>query len=241
MPDKIFSNPRLAAIYDHFDGPRTDLLHYLSIAKELGSKSIVDIGCGTGSFACKLAEEGYSVTAVDPADASLNIARSKLSAENVNWILGDATSLGTSMADTAFMTGNVAQVFVSDDAWHRSLTSIHNALCMGGHFVFEVRDPSREDWKNWTKENTFTRLEIPNIGPVEGWCELLDVSSDLVKFRWTYLFASDGAIVTSLSTLRFRDYDAIVSSLKRSGFVVDSVRDAADRPGKEFVFVCSKL
>ena len=241
MPDKIFSNPRLAAIYDHFDGSRTALLHYLSIAKELGSKSIVDIGCGTGSFACKLAAEGYSVTAVDPADASLNIARSKPSAENVNWILGDATSLGTSMADIAFMTGNVAQVFVSDDAWHRSLTSIHNALCKGGHFVFEVRDPTQKDWENWTREKTFRRLDIPNVDSVEGWCDLLDVSRDLVTFRWNYIFASDDAIVTSISTLRFRDYDAIVSSLKKSGFVIESVQDAPDRPGKEFVFVCSKL
>lgn len=51
MVDEIFENPRLAQIYDHFDGDRDDLVHYLNIAKELKAKSVLDVGCGTGCFA----------------------------------------------------------------------------------------------------------------------------------------------------------------------------------------------
>jgi SAM-dependent methyltransferase len=40
-------------------------------------KSILDMGCGTGNHAIRLAEEGYEVTGVDVSDEMLNIAVSK--------------------------------------------------------------------------------------------------------------------------------------------------------------------
>ena len=44
-------------------------------------------------------------------------------------------------------------------------------------------------------------------------------------------------MLTSDSTLRFRGRDAIADSLAESGFTVDEIRDAPDRPGREFVFI----
>ncbi len=41
------------------------------------------------------------------------------------------------------------------------------------------------------------------------------------------------------STLRFRGRDELAQSLEESGYVVDEVRDAPDRSGREFVFVAS--
>ena len=54
-----------------------------------------------------------------------------------------------------------------------------------------------------------------------------------MTFRGTYVFASDGAVLTSDSTLRFRERDEIEADLARHGYVVDEVRDAPDRPGRE--------
>lgn len=70
MPDPIFDDPRLAAIYDFFDGPRSDLDNYLHIARELRARTVLDVGCGTGSFALRLASLEFVVTGVDPAAAS---------------------------------------------------------------------------------------------------------------------------------------------------------------------------
>ena len=67
-----------------------------------------------------------------------------------------------------------------------------------------------------------------------------DVAGDLVSFRQTYVFASDGAVLTSDSTLRFRSRREVETSLHDAGFAVRDVRDAADRPGRELVFVASR-
>ncbi len=82
----------------------------MRIAHEVEAQRVVDVGCGTGSLAVRLAARGFSVTGVDPAVASLDVARAKPHGELVTWVHGDATSLvGIEAADLAVMTGNVAQ------------------------------------------------------------------------------------------------------------------------------------
>jgi hypothetical protein len=120
---------------------------------------------------------------------------------------------------------------------------VHGALVDGGRFVFETRDPARrvwEDWAEWSREKTGVVLQVDGGGTVECWSELIDVDLPFVSFRANYVFSSDGAVLTSDSTLRFRERDEIEESLVAAGFVVDEVRGAPDRPEMEFVFVARK-
>ncbi|MGI5273571.1 class I SAM-dependent methyltransferase [Nonomuraea sp. CA-218870] len=237
MPDPIFAEPRLARIYDAIDADRSDLGPYAAMVAEFGARRVLDVGCGTGVFACLLAERGVEVTAVDPAAASLAVARAKPGADRVRWILGDATTLPPLRADLATMTGNVAQVFLTDDAWTAALRGVRAALRPGGLLVFETRDPARRAWREWDRARTHAVTDVPGTGRVESWCEVLDVSGPLVTFRHTYVFEADGAVLTSDSTLRFRGREEVGRSLREAGFQVQDVRDAPDRPGREFVFV----
>lgn len=237
MPDAIFADPRLARIYDPLDPDRSDLDAYAELVDELGAASVVDVGCGTGTFACMLAARGKSVVAVDPAEASIDVARRKPAAERVRWLVGDATTLPALRADLVTMTGNVAQVFVDDQNWDETLRSVRSVLTPGGVFVFEVRDPAREAWREWTRERSETRTEIPGVGAVQHWVDLTDVRLPLVSFRWTFRFEADGTFVTSDSTLRFRSRAEIESSLRSAGFAVSEIRDAPDRPTREHVFI----
>jgi SAM-dependent methyltransferase len=109
MVDAAFEHPCLAAIYDLLDPDRSDLDAYLAMAEEFGARSMLDIGCGTGVFALLLAERGITVTGIDPALASVDVARGKPGAGRVRWLDGDAGDLPPLQIDLVTMTGNVAQ------------------------------------------------------------------------------------------------------------------------------------
>jgi len=240
MADDGFEVPRLAQLYDPLDPDRSDLGVYAAMVDELGARSVLDVGCGTGTFALMLAARGLEVTGVDPAEASLDVARGKAGADAVRWVHGDATSVGAVGVDVATMTGNVAQVFVTDQEWAETLDALHAALNPGGHLVFETRVPEREAWREWTRERTHDVTDVDEVGPVETWTEVTDVAGELVTFRATWVFSSDGAVLTSDSTLRFRDRRTVESSLASAGFDVVDVREAPDRPGREMVFVARR-
>ncbi len=235
MPDAIFAEPRLAEIYDAVDDDRSDLDAYLAMAEEFGARRVLDIGCGTGTLACLLAGRGPEVIGADPAQASLDVARRKPHAGQVRWLHAPAAGLPATLeADLAFMTGNVAQVFVTDQDWAAALTAARNALRPGGRLVFETRDPAQQAWRQWDRTR---RLVTTSAGPVEMWTELTEADADRVSFHTTFKFKNDGAVLTSQSTLRFRGRDQLTASLTAAGLLVDEVRDAPDRPGLEFVFI----
>jgi SAM-dependent methyltransferase len=240
VADAIFEERRLAEIYDPLDPDRSDLDLYAALTEEFGARTVLDVGCGTGTFACLLAARGIEVVGVDPAGASLDVARAKPGADRVRWIQGDATMLPPLRVDLVTMTANVAQVFLTDREWLSALHGVHAALRGGGRFVFETRDPARQAWRTWNREHSLARVDIPAAGTVETWVEVTDVSGEFVSFRHTFVFKTDETVLTSDSTLRFRDHAEITSSLLAAGFVVTEVRDAPDRPGLEFVFVAAR-
>ena len=240
MADAHFEVPRLAEIYDPLDPDRRDLDAYAAMAAEFGARTVLDIGCGTGTFACLLAGRGLEVIAIDPAAASLEVARRKPGAGHVRWVHTDAAALPPVRADLATMTGNVAQVFVTDEEWVAVLGAVHEALRPGGRLVFESRDPAQQAWLGWNRDQTYRRAVLPDAGPVRTWEDLTRVEGSLVSFRTTFVFGGDGAVLTSDSTLRFRGRGELADSLTAAGLVVDEVRDAPDRPGLEFVFIARK-
>jgi SAM-dependent methyltransferase len=237
MPDPIFADPRLAVVYDHFDGARLDLTAYVALMRELDATRVVDVGCGTGSLAVLLADRGYRVVGVDPAEASLSVAAAKDPGGRVVWVHADATTLPAVAADVALMTGNVAQVFLTDDDWNSALDGVRRALRPGGHFVFETRRPQRRAWEDWAREQDCRTVDIAGVGRVEQRFALTQVRLPLVSFRLTYRFLADDTVITSDSTLRFRDRDEIETGLAAAGLQVIDVREAPDRPGREFVFI----
>ena len=250
-PDPAFADPRLAALYDVFEDGRDDLEVYAVLADELGARTVIDVGCGTGELAVRLARRGFDVIGVDPAVASIDVARGKTFAELVTWIEGDATAIAGALAglpaDLALMTGNVAQVFVDDEDWTTTLAATRAALVAGGHLVFETRRPEVRAWEAWVVDLRTERKRLDDGSVVETWFDLLGVIGDgddgeplTVSFRWTYVFDPDGPSPETLvsdSTLRFRGRAELEADLDRAGFDVVEVRDAPDRPGTEWVFI----
>jgi len=240
MADRLFEEPRLANIYDALDSvDRPDLEPYLNMMEEFGVHSVIDLGCGTGTFAGRLVALGKKVIGVEPAAAMLNVARRKSFADQIEWIHGTSASLAGLQADIITMTANVAQVFVTDEEWMSTLRECRAALRPGGRLAFEVRDPSKEEWKRWNRETTYQVIETPEIGSLEKWVELLYVHLPLVTFRPIYIFHKDGAVLDSDSTLRFRSKTEIIHSLSAANLAAEDIR--TDPSGLELIFIARRL
>ncbi len=105
--------------------------------------------------------------------------------------------------------------------------------------MFETRRPERHAWEDWARTPPVV-LDVPGIGRVEQRLDVTAAQLPLVSFRHTYTFATDGAVLVSDSTLRFRNRAEVEADLVAHGFQVGDVRDAPDRPGREYVFIAEK-
>ena len=94
-----------------------------------------------------------------------------------------------------------------------------------------------EAWREWNKHTSHRKTDVPGVGVVENWVDTIDIDGPLVSFRWTYVFESDGAVLTSDSTLRFRTKDesrgcSLMPALSSKRYAM-----LPDRPDREFVFI----
>ena len=226
--DLHYVDPRLVALYDR-DNPRgADTEFYAGLAADLGARTILDLGCGTGLLTRELAVDGRRVVGVDPSAAMLAYAREQPGAERVQWVEGDASALGTPGADLVIMTGNVAQVFLDDAEWEATLRAIHAALRAGGHVAFESRNPDDRAWERWSREATFERIDSP-YGPMECWLEVLSVEAGRVRFVGHNVFIATGEVLAAPSELRFRSQAELTASLAAAGFAVEHAYGGWDR------------
>lgn len=251
-PDPIFADPRLARLYDPLEDDREDLDVYVAMADEFGARTIVDVGCGTGELAVRLIADGerrtvaMTVTGIDPARASIELARRKRGAEHVRWIVGTAddaveASRPVREVDLVLMTGNVAQVFLTVEDWSSTLRACGAMLRPGGHLVFETRDPARRAWEEWSGDGLRSVDDVDGVGTVESWIEVTSVDLPFVTFDAWFHLVERGETLCSTSTLRFRDRTELEDGVAAAGFEVAEVRDAPDRPGREFVVVARRV
>lgn len=114
-----------------------------------------------------------------------------------------------------------------------TLTAVHAALRPGGWFVFETGRPEVRAWEDWDIAPTTVDLPDGRAAVVTRTVTVVDLP--LVTFEGSTTIGDE--ILTSVSTLRFRDRPEIERDLLSHGFLVSDVRDAPDRPGKEHVFL----
>ena len=229
MVDRLFSEPRLAELYDVLCQGRDDFGFYLPLV--MSADTVLDVGCGTGELLRLARQAGHAgrLCGLDPADAMLDVARTR---SDIEWVLGDVASVTWDRAfDLIVMTGHAFQVFVEDDELRASLAAIRSALTDDGRFVFETRNPLVREWEHWLPTNAIefvapdgavVRKANNVVAPVEG---------DVVRFTQTFTSPSWDRPHVSDSTLRFLDTDALAAFLSDAGLVIEEqLGDWTGRP-----------
>lgn len=217
--DMDYHHPQIAEIYDLINPRAQDTAFYLSLAG-VSPCSVLDLGCGTGTLCCALAERGHRVTGVDPAAAMLAVAASKPYAQQVEWVESSAQSYKASKRfDLIVMTGHAFQVLLTDSDALAVLKTMRGHLKESGKVAFETRNP-RVDWAGeWAARPPLVRI-VPGEEILET-LEIIRSDRGFISFQTSYRIGN--TTLTTSSTLRFPSLEHVGAMLADSGLAVRDV------------------
>lgn len=204
MPaDALFEDFLLASLYDPFNGWDVCDAFYLDLAREIGG-TVLDLGCGTGLLACRIAQGGLAVTGVDPAEGMLRIARARDGGERVSWTKAEGQTLRlTQSFDLIYMTGHAFQALLTDDDAIALLRAAHDHLTRDGRLAFDTRNPARQAWLSWTPDEP-RRVTTAEHGEVEERIEAAaNPQTGIVDLTHRYRLAASARTVVGRSRIRF--------------------------------------
>ncbi|WP_458122613.1 class I SAM-dependent methyltransferase [Paenibacillus sp. Z3-2] len=234
-------------VYDQINHWGKDDEFFLALLMRLKVEFIADLGCGTGRWTIHLVQYGYKITAIDPNEEAIEVARIKDNSGNVKWIVGDSSDLQTNTYDAVVMTANVAQVFLTDDSWKQVISDVFRSLKMGGHFIFDTRNPLIKVWKEWEKDTTPDLAKDRLSGdPLEIYTEYEGFEGDIYTFyEIVKNTKTDKVLVHEKMQLRFRNQEEYDESLKQIGFSkIETYGDwefkYANSENRSFIFHCVK-
>jgi len=104
-------------------------------------RTILDLGCGTGNHALRLARRGYSVTGVDQSREMLKIAREKSDDEHLNCSFINSsiqTFQSEHQYDIIIMMFAVLGYLSNNDDLVQALNTVRKSLKPGGLFICDV-------------------------------------------------------------------------------------------------------
>ncbi|MGH6948290.1 MAG: class I SAM-dependent methyltransferase [Kiloniellales bacterium] len=215
----LYSDPELIQLYDLDNpwGPDDDF--YLSVAREQPGAAVLDLGCGTGRLASRLAELGHRVVGVDPAAAMLDVARKRPGGGAVEWLEGDARNVDLARRfDLILMTGHTFQTLLSANNQRAMLANLVKHLSDGGRFAFESRNPRAQPWRDWTPGTSRRLLQSPQLGRVEVSDDgRHDSESSTVELVTKFRFLDRGQERATRSRLRFTEQATLSRRIAEAG------------------------
>ncbi|TVT55428.1 class I SAM-dependent methyltransferase [Amycolatopsis rhizosphaerae] len=221
MPDPLFADADLAALYDLFSPweTRDDLAFYLALMSP--RDAVLDVGCGTGLLLHKAREAGHTgrLCGLDPAAGMLAQARRR---SDVEWVEGELSRpRWGSEFDLVVMTGHAFQVLLTDEELRCGLSTIARALTQGGRFAFETRNPGARPWERWVPDNVLEADDGAG-GVVRMWNEVeTPVTGNTVSFTTTFTGSHWDRPRFSRTTLRFVTPGEVTDFLAEAGLVVE--------------------
>jgi SAM-dependent methyltransferase len=111
---------------------------FLVPLREAGVRTVLELGCGTGNDAARLAGEGYSVTAIDLSGEAIGQARARFGSL-ARFLVADMTQR-LPFPDESFdaVMSNVAMHMFPDGVTRVLFAEVGRLIRAGGLFVFHV-------------------------------------------------------------------------------------------------------
>lgn len=111
---------------------------FLGPLRQAGVRTIVELGCGTGNDAARLAAEGYSVTAIDLSAEAIEQAQARFGSQ-ARFLVADITKR-LPFRDGSFdaVMSNVALHMFPDAVTRAVFAQVGRLVRAGGLFVFHV-------------------------------------------------------------------------------------------------------
>lgn len=219
MPaEDVFEEEFFASLYDCLNPWSMSDEFYVEQAVASGGP-VLDLGCGTGMLACSLAAKNLSVTGVDPAEAMLRVARSRVGGDKVSWIRSDGESLHLPQRfNFIYMTGHAFQQLLTDDDAVALLRTASHHLNAEGRLVFETRNPAAQAWLSWTSEYSGRTVQSHRHGRVSWFYDAqADPASGIVTIGEHYHLLDQGVRRVGRNRIRFVDQEHVSHLLAKAG------------------------
>ncbi len=217
--DKLYHDQNLAQFYDLINDWAADQDYCLDMAKS--ASSVLDLGCGTGRFLVALPSDIHSV-GVDPAPAMLNIARNRQNGDRVKWVEGDARTIRLdAQFDLIVMTGHAFQCFLHEEDQLALLRTIADHLSPTGRFIFDMRNPLLEAWREWSADTDHEFINHPELGAIKMWHDIHhDSLTAIVTYDSHYQIVETGETFHASSQIVFTPKDVLLNRIHRAGLEV---------------------
>ncbi len=152
-------------------------------------RSVVDIACGTGHHALRLARRGYRLTGLDLSVASIDFLRREAAAEGlpVTALIGDMTDFRLpGPADAAICMQDSQGHLLTNDALVAHLRAVAANLRAGGVYVFDRLIPNRWAtpgirWR-WTRRRGGITVRT-TFRTLDGYDPVQQVCDEVMRFE----------------------------------------------------------
>jgi SAM-dependent methyltransferase len=230
-----------AKLYDRVWGTYdydTDVEFLTRLFQKHGSRTIVDVGCGTGNHAMRLSKIGYEVTAIDISPAMLQMAKKKDRGRKIQFINGDMKDLGsiefgkTKRFDAAISLGQVSSHLHTDQELQVFLDGLSEILRKRGLFVLSARNAARinDEYLNKVILDHLINEEETQLALLAQNSRDADDPNILV-WRPIYLMKENGRVDFQIREhkLRWFEFSTLKKLLETNGFEVEAVYSGPSR------------
>ena len=230
------------AIYDKFSQYYDDLYsaydyeadcnHLIEVFKRYCTqtpKSILDLGCGTGTHALTLATKGFHITGIDMSKTQIESAmkKAKMSevSERVNFIHGDMRdfSLDKKFDVVVSLFGSFCYLLEDEDI-EMTFRNIHNHLQENGIVVFEFWHVGGVNPKSSTGGyHTWTKYDGENRKIIRLNTSIYNHETNTLDLEFEFYVLSDKRLIDEFDEshkLRLFSVGEIHTWLRRMGFEV---------------------